>query len=168
MHIRTLSQSFSLTFWCRRSWLTVKYQGFHRLQHFLHCPLFFFHPLPQLTRIWKYYPSNFFMSPLMRHIFVCFMAKSAFLGGFFGPSSVTMGLTHIALGWNMSVTLRCYATRRKPRRCIYALNLGGPGISPPDKSPPGQKTPPDSFSFRSSFRSSFRFRSKRRHILLQR
>ena len=42
-----------------------------------------------------------------RHIFVCFMAKSAFLGGFFGPSSVTMGLTHIALGWNMSVTLRC-------------------------------------------------------------
>jgi len=25
--------------------------------------------------------------------------------------------------------------------CIYALNLGGTGISPPDKSPPGQKTP---------------------------
>ena len=24
----------------------------------------------------------FFMSPLRRHIFVCFMAKSAFLGGF--------------------------------------------------------------------------------------
>jgi len=26
------------------------------------------------------------MSPLRQHIFVCFMAKSAFWGGFFGPS----------------------------------------------------------------------------------
>jgi len=34
---------------------------------------------------------------------------------------------------------------RKPRWCVYALNLGGTGISPPD-------------SF--SFRSSFRFRSR--------
>ena len=33
------------------------------------------------------------------------------------------------------------ARHRKPRRCVYALNLGGTGISPPDKSPPGQKTP---------------------------
>ena len=36
------------------------------------------------------------------------------------------------------------ARHRKPRRFVYALNLGGTGISPPD-------------SF--SFRSSFRFRS---------
>ena len=33
------------------------------------------------------------------------------------------------------------ARHRKPRLFVYALNLGGPGISPPDKSPPGQKTP---------------------------
>jgi len=46
------------------------------------------------------------------------------------------------------------ARHRKPRRCVYALNLGGTGISPSD-----------SFSFcsrfrsryRSNFRSSFRF-----------
>jgi len=38
------------------------------------------------------------------------------------------------------------ARHRKPRRCVYALNLGGTGISSPD-----------SFSFRSS--NSFRFRS---------
>ena len=31
---------------------------------------------------------------------------------------------------------------RKPRRCVYALKLGGTGISPQDKSPPGQQTPP--------------------------
>ena len=37
------------------------------------------------------------MSPLRRHIFVCFMAKSAF-GGFFGDSSVKRGRTHIVLG----------------------------------------------------------------------
>jgi len=50
---------------------------------------------------------------------------------------------------------------RKPRRCVYALNLGGTGISPPDKSTPdknppakslpsqmcpGQKTPGEKFS----------------------
>jgi len=40
------------------------------------------------------------MSPLRRHIFVCFMAKSAFWV-FFGPSSVKRGRTHIVLGWNM-------------------------------------------------------------------
>ena len=34
-----------------------------------------------------------FMSPLRRHIFVCFLAK----WGFFGPSSVTRGRTHIVL-----------------------------------------------------------------------
>jgi len=33
------------------------------------------------------------MSPLRRHIFVCFMAK----GGFFAPSSVKRGRTHIVL-----------------------------------------------------------------------
>ena len=38
------------------------------------------------------------MSPLRRHIFVCFMAKGGF---FFGPSSVKRGRTHIVLGWNM-------------------------------------------------------------------
>ena len=38
------------------------------------------------------------MSPLRRYIFVCFMAKSAFLGGGgFGPSSVKRGQTHIVL-----------------------------------------------------------------------
>ena len=48
----------------------------------------------------------------------------------------------------LSVTLRCM--HRKPRRCIYALNLGGTGISSPD-----------SFSYRSNFRfrSSFCSRS---------
>jgi len=30
---------------------------------------------------------------------------------------------------------------RKPRRYVYALNLGGTGISPLDKNPPGQKCP---------------------------
>ena len=38
-----------------------------------------------------------FMSPLRRHKFVCFLAKE----GFFSPSSVKMGQTHIVLGWNM-------------------------------------------------------------------
>jgi len=42
------------------------------------------------------------MSPLRRHIFVCFMAKSAFWV-FFGPSSVKRGRTHIVLGWICSV-----------------------------------------------------------------
>jgi len=43
------------------------------------------------------------------------------------------------------------ARHRKPRRFVYALNLGGTGISPPN-----------SFSFCSSFRfrSNFRFRSR--------
>ena len=42
------------------------------------------------------------------------------------------------------------ARHRKPTRCVYALNLGGTGIRPPDSS-----------SYRSNFRfhSSFRFRS---------
>ena len=55
----------------------------------------------------------------------------------------------------LSVTLRCW--HRKPRRFVYALNLGGTGIRPPD-----------SFSYRSNFcssysftfRPSFRFRSR--------
>ena len=41
------------------------------------------------------------------------------------------------------------ARHREPRRCVYALNLGETGISPPD-----------SFSYRSSFR--FRSRSRSR------
>ena len=46
---------------------------------------------------------------------------------------------------------RYVARHRKPRRCIYVLNLGGTGIRPPD-----------SFSYHSifRFRSSFRFRSR--------
>jgi len=43
------------------------------------------------------------------------------------------------------------ARHRKPRWCIYALNLRGTGISPPD-----------SFSYRSSFRFCSRFRSRSR------
>jgi len=45
--------------------------------------------------------------------------------------------------------LRYDARHRKPRQCVYALNLGGTGISPPD-----------SFSFRSSVRFRSRFRSR--------
>jgi len=33
------------------------------------------------------------------------------------------------------------ARHRKPRRFVYALNLGGTGISPPDKNPPGPGLP---------------------------
>ena len=40
------------------------------------------------------------------------------------------------------------ARHRKPRRWVYVLNLGGTGIRPPD-----------SFSYRSNFRSRFNFRS---------
>jgi len=45
---------------------------------------------------------------------------------------------------------RYVARHRKPRRCVYVLNLGGTGIGPPDN-----------FSYRSNFRfrSSFRSRS---------
>ena len=43
------------------------------------------------------------------------------------------------------------ARHRKPRRCVYALNLGGTGISPPDSF-----SYPSSFRFRSRFRSNFR------------
>ena len=48
---------------------------------------------------------------------------------------------------------RFVARHRKPRRCVYVLNLGGTGIRPPD-----------SFSYHSNFRfrSSFRFRSRSR------
>ena len=121
------------------------------------------------------------MSPLRRHIFVCFMAKSAFLGVFqphlrkkgsdpysawmkyvvcphlyipwkFGErGSTPRGATGPSLSFFWSVCPSRYDARhRKPRRCVYALNSGGMGISPPD-----------SFSFRSSFhfRSNFRSRS---------
>ena len=37
--------------------------------------------------------------------------------------------------------LRYDARHRKPRRFVYALNLGGMGISFPDKNPPGQNPP---------------------------
>ena len=43
------------------------------------------------------------------------------------------------------------ARHRKPRRCVYALNLEGTGISSPD-----------SFNFRSSFRFRSRSRSRSR------
>jgi len=33
------------------------------------------------------------------------------------------------------------ARHRKPTRCVYALNLGGTGISPPDKSTPDKNLP---------------------------
>jgi len=56
------------------------------------------------------------MSPLRRHIFVCFMAK----GIFFGPSSVKRGRTHIVLGWNMS----CASIS------TYPENLGSVGLLP--------------------------------------
>jgi len=120
------------------------------------------------------------MSPLRRHIFVCFMAKSAF-GVFFGPSSIKKGsdpysawmkyvvclstyIENLGSGgllpaelrgrvclfvffcffcfFCLSVTLRIYDARhRKPRRYVYALNLGGTGISPPDNSLPGKRPP---------------------------
>jgi len=99
-------------------------------------------------------------------------------GGGFGPTSVKWGLTHSAwmkyvvcfhlyIPWkfgergstprgarrsSLSVCFFCPslydARHRKPRWFVYALNLGGTGISPPD-----------SFSFRSSFRFRFRFSS---------
>ena len=43
---------------------------------------------------------------------------------------------------------------KPPRRCVYALNLGGTGISPPDSF-----RYRSNFRFRSSFRSRFRSRS---------
>jgi len=50
-----------------------------------------------------------------------------------------------SLSFCVSVLFVCpsrYGARhRKPRRCVYALNLGGTGISPPDKSPPGKRPP---------------------------
>ena len=48
----------------------------------------------------------------------------------------------------------CYDARhRKPRRCVYALNLGGTGISPLD-----------SFSYCSSFRFHSRSRSADKNL----
>jgi len=146
---------------------------------------YFVHCLPNISHTWPHHsfhviqlsmPLAIFMSPLRRHIFVCFLAK----WGFFGPRSVKRGRTHIVLGWNMSraststypenlasggqlpaelrgrVSLFCMFVRhakmlwhRKPRRCVYALHLGGTGISPQD-----------SFSYRSNFRFRFSFRSR--------
>jgi len=47
------------------------------------------------------------------------------------------------------------ARHRKPRRCVYVLNLGGTGIRPPDSF-----SYRSNFRFRSSFRSRSRFRSR--------
>jgi len=61
------------------------------------------------------------------------------------------------------------ARHRKPRRCVYAFNLGGTGISTPDNfSYRSNFRSRSNFRFRSSssfsfsFRSSFRFRSRSR------
>ena len=112
-----------------------------------------------------------------------------FFGGG-GRPSVKRGRTHIVLGWNNYVVyLHLYipwefgergstprgargpslsvcpsrydARHRKPRRCVYALNLGGTGISPADRSPRGQKHPRTIIPLP-------RTPNKRRHILLQR
>ena len=69
--------------------------------------------------------------------------------GVYSPQSY--GAEFIFLFVFLFVCPSCYDARhRKPRRCVYALNLGGTGISPPDKSHRqtnkqvrGQKTPPD-------------------------
>ena len=58
-----------------------------------------------------------------------------------------------------------HVRHRKPRRFVYALNLGGTGINPrtkalPDKNPPGQKCPRAKDPRGKS--------AQRRHILLQR
>jgi len=93
------------------------------------------------------------MSPLRRHIFVCFMAKSAFRRGYTTSGDIfycsdSRQLNHSSCILFVCLYVCCFvcpsrydARHRKPRRCVYALNLGGTGISPPDKSPPGQKTP---------------------------
>ena len=49
------------------------------------------------------------------------------------------------------------ARHRKPRRSVYALNLGGTGIRPPDSF-----SYRFNFRFRSSFRSRSNFRSRSR------
>ena len=58
---------------------------------------------------------------------------------------------------------RYVARHRKPRRCVYVLNLGGTGIRPSDSFSyrsnfRSRSNIRSSFSF--SFRSSFRFRSR--------
>jgi len=108
--------------------------------------------------------------------------QNRLFGFFFGPSSVKRGRTHIVLGWSVSPPLHTlkiwgagvysprsygaefvffclsftlYARHRKPRRFVYALNLGGTGISRRDKIPPRAKDPRGKSA-------------QRRHILLQR
>ena len=111
------------------------------------------------------------MSPLRWRIFVCFMAKSAFwffsaLAPYKGVGpiqcvdeicSVPPPL-HTLKIWEAGVySPRSYGAefvffclfvrhatmlaQKAYRRFVYALNFGGTGISSPDKSPPGQKTP---------------------------
>ena len=120
------------------------------------------------------------MSPLRRHIFVCFSGKM----GVFRPKLRRKGsdpysawmkyvvCPHLYIPWKFGergstpaelrgrvcrfffclfvCPSRYVARHRKSRRCIYVLNLGGTGIRPPG-----------SFSYRSNFcfRSSFRSRS---------
>jgi len=58
---------------------------------------------------------------------------------------------------------RYVARHRKSRRCVYVLNLGGTGITPPDSFSYRSNFRSRSnfrFSFSFSFRSSFRFRSR--------
>jgi len=52
------------------------------------------------------------------------------------------GATGPSLSFLFVCPSRYDARHRKPRRCVYALNLGGTGISPPDKRPRA-KDPPD-------------------------
>jgi len=67
--------------------------------------------------------------------------------------AATYSITAVAGNWTILVVFcpffvcpsRYVARHRKPRRCVYALNLGGTGISLPD-------------SF--SYHSNFRFRSR--------
>jgi len=115
------------------------------------------------------------MSPLRRHIFVCFYGKM----GVFGPSSVKRGRTQIVFGWNISGA----------SSSTYPENLWSGGQLPAElrgrvclfssvffvrhatligtESPDGAYTywtwgnghkAPDSFSYRSNFR--FRSRSR--------
>ena len=125
------------------------------------------------------------MSPLRRHIFVCFMAKSAFWG-VFGLSSVHRGRTHIVLVPPLLHTLKIrgagvYSPRRQEAEFVVFLSvmlrcqaqkvqtvrirteLGGNG-----HKDPGQFQLSFQFSFSFSFSFQFSFYNKRRHILLQR
>ena len=61
--------------------------------------------------------------------------------GVYSPRSYGAEFVFLFVCFLFICPLRYDARHRKPRRCVYALNLGGTGISPPDKSPHGQNTP---------------------------